>query len=68
MEVSQVVTTIVAVTVGVMLTCSMLIPLATEQMDALNDADLGTWASLIGVVVICVLISLVVVALHNYSK
>ena len=68
MDVSEVVLTVVAVTVGIMLTCSVLIPIASEQMEILEEGGLGTWSALVGVVVVCVLISLVIVALHNYSK
>ena len=68
MEVRQVVTTIIAVTIGVMLTCSLLIPVAQENMSNLEAQGLGNWANLVGVVVVVTLISLVVVALYAYSN
>lgn len=67
MDVRTVVITIVSVTVGVMLTCSLLIPIAQEQIDALNTAGQSSWAALVGVVVMVTLISLVVVALYSYT-
>lgn len=67
MDVRTVVITIVSVTVGVMLTCSLLIPIAQEQIDALNSSGQSSWAALVGVVVMVTLISLVVVALYSYT-
>lgn len=68
MEIRTVVTTIVAVTLGVMLCGSLLIPIASDIMDSLTDAGETTWASMVGVVVLVSLVSLVVVALYSYSE
>ena len=68
MEIRTVVTTIVAVTIGVLLIGSLLIPIASDVMEDLNAADEGTWATMVGVVVLCSLVSLVVVALYSYSE
>lgn len=68
MEVRTVVTTIVAVTIGVMLTCTLLIPTAQEQISGLESAGFGNWASMVELVVLVTLISLVVVALYSYTK
>lgn len=68
MEVRTVVTTIVAVTIGVMLTCGLLIPIAQDEMAKLDEMGLTSWSSLVGLVVIVTLISLVVVALYAYTK
>lgn len=68
MDVRTVVTSIVAVTIGVMLTCSLLIPVAQDEMQKLTDQGLDNWSSLVGLVVIVTLISLVVVALYAYTK
>lgn len=68
MEVRQVVTTIVAVTVGVMLTASLLIPIAQEEMAELEAQGFGNWSNLVGMVVVVTLISLVVVALYAYTS
>lgn len=68
MEVRTVVTTIVAVTIGVMLTCSLLIPTAQDEMEKLTQQGLDSWSSLVGLVVVVTLISLVVVALYSYTK
>lgn len=66
MDVSSVVMTIVSVTVGVLLIGSLLIPQA-EQVIADLQTDHPDWASLLGVVVICSIISLVVVALYAFK-
>lgn len=68
MEVRDVVTTIVAVTVGVMLTASLLIPIAQEEMAELDAQGFGNWSNLVGMVVVVTLISLVVVALYAYTS
>ena len=42
-----------------------MIPIASDVMDDLTAADEGTWATMVGVVVLCSLVSLVVVALYS---
>lgn len=51
-----------------MLCGSLLIPIASDVMDSLTEAGEGTWASMVGVVVLVSLVSLVVVALYSYSE
>lgn len=67
MDVKEVVTTIVAITVGVLLIGSLLVPQAQTVIDTMTAAGQGNWASLVGVVVIVCIVSLVVVALHAYK-
>lgn len=68
MDVKDVVTTIVAVTVGVLLIGTLLVPQAQSVIDTLNKVESQKgWASLVGVVVIVSIISLVVIALHAYK-
>lgn len=66
MEVQSVVTRIVAITVGVLLIGSLLVPQAQGVIDAMNEAGQSNWASLLGVVVIVSIVSLVVVALSAF--
>ena len=68
MEIRTVVTTIVAVTIGVLLCGSLLIPIASEVMDDLAEAGEDTWSSMVGVVVLVSLVSLIVVALYSYTE
>lgn len=68
MEIRTVVTTIVAVTLGVMLCGSLLIPIASDVMDDLTEAGEDAWSSMVGVVVLVSLVSLVVVALYSYTE
>lgn len=77
MEIRSVIVTIVAVTLGVMMCGSLLIPIASDVMadltrtDGNGDliiADGDTWAAMVGVVVLVSLISLIVVALYSYTE
>lgn len=67
MDVKDVVTTIVAITVGVLLIGSLLVPQAQTVINTMNTNNQGNWASLVSVVVIVTIVSLVVVALHAYK-
>jgi hypothetical protein len=60
--------TIVGLTVGVIMVCALLIPVAVDQMDILTDSGFSTWATLIGVVVIIAIIGLVVVAIDGFMS
>lgn len=68
MDVKTVVMTIVSVTIGVMLVGSLLVPTAADVMKELNEKYTDEpWGTLIGVVVVCVIMSLIVVALYAYK-
>lgn len=67
MDVSSVVMTVVAVTIGVMLIGSLLIPQVTQVMAGLEE-DHPDWASLLGVVVVCSIIGLVAIALYAFKS
>lgn len=67
MDVSSVVMSVVAVTIGVMLIGSLMIPQVTQVMDDLQETH-SDWASLLGVVVVCSIIGLVAVALYTFKK
>lgn len=67
MDVKEVVTTIVAITVGVLLIGTLLVPQAQTVISTMNENSQGNWASLVSVVVIVTIVSLVVVALHAYK-
>lgn len=70
MEVSTVVNTVLAVTIGIVLIGSLLYPQLTATI-AKMQTDHADWAALLGLVMIATIIGLVVVALHalqNGSK
>ena len=69
MEVRNVVMSIVSITVGILLVGSLLAPQAASVMESLND-DLhqSGWASLVGVTVVLVIISLILIALLGFSS
>lgn len=67
MDVSSVVMSVVAVTIGVMLIGSLMIPQVTSVMDDLQETH-SDWASLLGVVVVCSIVGLVAVALYTFKS
>lgn len=67
MDVSSVVVSVVAVTVGVMLIGSLMIPQVTSVMADLQESH-SDWASLLGVVVVCSIVGLIAVALYTFKK
>lgn len=67
MDVRQVVMTIIAITVGVLLVGTLLVPQAQSVIDSLTKSGQGAWASLIGVVVMISIIGLVLVSVYGFS-
>lgn len=67
MDIKTVVTTIVAVTIGIMLLGSLLIPMADDVITDLQT-DHPEWASLVGLAVTITIIGIVIVGLYAYSN
>ncbi len=67
MDVSSVVLSVVAVTIGVMLVGTLLIP-QVDKVTAALSADHSDWAALFGVVVVCSIVGLVAVALYAFKS
>ena len=67
MDVRQVVMTIISITVGVLLVGTLLVPQSQSVIDSLTKSGQGTWASLIGVVVMISIIGLVLVSVYGFS-
>lgn len=67
MDVSSVVLTVIAVTVGVMLIGTLLIPQVDIVVNNIKTAH-KDWADLLSVVVICSIIGLVAVALYAFKS
>lgn len=67
MEIRNVVMSIVSITVGILLVGSLLAPQAAETMQDLTDLGEGSWASLVGITVVMVIISLVLIAVIGFS-
>ena len=59
---------IVSITVGIILVGSLLAPQASEVMDDLADSGEAGWASMVGVTVIMVIISLILIAILGFSS
>lgn len=68
MEIRNVVMSIVSITVGILLIGSLLAPQAVDVIEDLNDLNQGSWASLVGVTVVMVIISLILIAVLGFSK
>ena len=67
MDVRQIVMTIISITIGILLVGTLLVPQAQSVIDSLTKSGQGTWASLIGVVVMISIIGLVLVSVYGFS-
>ena len=67
MEIRNVVMSIVSITVGIILVGSLLAPQAQIVMGQLNSAGEGGWASMVGVTVLMVIVSLILIAILGFS-
>lgn len=67
MEIRNVVMSIVSITVGILLVGSLLAPQAADTMEDLEKLGEGSWASLVGITVVMVIISLVLIAVLGFS-
>ena len=67
MEIRNVVMSIVSITVGIILVGSLLAPQAQEVMGQLVDSGEGGWASMVGVTVLMVIVSLILIAILGFS-
>lgn len=66
MEIRAVVTSVIAVTIGVLLIGSLMVPIVSDVMDTLAT-DHPTWATMCGVVVLISFVGLIIVALYSYT-
>lgn len=66
--INNMVITVVSLAIGVILIATLLIPIAQEYIDELTTAGNGTWASLLGVVIIVSIIGLVLVAVNGFMN
>ncbi len=68
MEIRDTVMSIVAITVGIILVGSLLAPQAQEVMNQLTNLGESGWASMVGITVIMVIISLILIAILGFSS
>lgn len=76
LSVNAVIMTIISVSLGIVMIGSLLAPIASDVMSDLTATVDGvavyasgeTWASLIGVVVMMVILGLVVLSVNQYTK
>lgn len=67
MELQNVIGSILAVAIGLLLISSMLVPIADSAIDTLNGVN-PMWGTMAGIVVIVSIIGLIVVAINGYMK
>lgn len=67
MELQNVIMSILAVAVGLILIANLLVPIADASITYLNGIN-TTWGTLAGVVVIVSIIGLIVVAINGYMR
>lgn len=67
MELQNVIMSILAVTIGLILIANLLVPIADASITYLNGVN-TTWGTLAGVVVIVSIIGLIVVAINGYMR
>lgn len=68
MEIQKVVMSIVSITVGIILVGSLLAPQAQQVMNKLDADGESGWASMVGITVLMVIISLILIAILGFSK
>lgn len=70
LSINSVVITIIALAIGIVLIGSLLAPIATDTISSLSSMgdNGGTWASLVGVVVVMAVLGLIIVAINNYTS
>lgn len=70
LTINSVVITVIAVAIGIVMVGSLLAPTAANVMDDLTalGGDGGTWANLVSVTVVMVILGLVIMAVNSYTK
>lgn len=67
MELQNVIGSILAVAIGLLLISAMLVPIADSAIDTLNGVN-PMWGTMAGIVVVVSIIGLIVVAINGYMK
>ena len=67
MEIQNVVMSIIAVAIGLILIANLLIPIADEAITTMNGVN-PTWGTLAGVVVLVSIVGLIVVSISGYMR
>lgn len=68
MDVRGTVVTIISVTIGIILVCTVLIPQSGNVIDGMSEADKQQWGGLLDLVVLLTVLGLVVAALYMYTS
>lgn len=67
MELQNVIMSILAVAIGLILIANLLVPIADSSISVLNGIN-PMWGTLAGVVVIVSIVGLIVVAINGYMR
>lgn len=67
MEIQNVIMSIIAVAIGLILIANLLIPIADEAITTMNGVN-PTWGTLAGVVVLVSIVGLIVVSISGYMR
>jgi hypothetical protein len=67
MEIQNVIMSIIAVAIGLILIANLLIPIADEAISTMNGIN-PTWGTLAGVVVLVSIVGLIVVSIQGYMR
>ena len=67
MEIQNVIGSIIAVAIGLILIANLLIPIADEAITTMNGVN-PTWGTLAGVVVLISIVGLIIVAINGYMR
>ena len=67
MEIQNVIMSIIAVAIGLILIANLLIPIADEAITTMNGVN-PTWGTLAGVVVLISIVGLIIVAINGYMR
>ena len=67
MEIQNVIGSIIAVAIGLILIANLLIPIADESITIMNGVN-PTWGTLAGVVVLISIVGLIIVAINGYMR
>lgn len=68
MDVRSTVLTIVSVTIGIILVCSLLIPQVQDALGGLTEDQEAEYGALINLTVIITIIGIIVAALYMYTS
>lgn len=68
MDVKGTVVTVISVTIGIILCCTVLIPQSGNVINGMSPEDKAQWGGLVDLVVLLTVLGLIVAALYMYTN